>query len=868
MLKITFGLDFTHYKENTINRRITRRMVINKTENLKTYVDCLRSNPTELQGLFDDLLIGVTSFFREPKTFAALKETVLPELAKEKSLSTPLRIWVPGCSTGEEVYSLGIIIQEFLEENNIVDVHVQIFGTDANEKNIDRARQAIYPKVIEDNVSENRLKRFFNKTNGNYQIIKTIREMCIFAKHDLTVDPPFSSLSLIMCRNVLIYFDSFLHERVLPVFHYGLKQEGFLVLGESESVGKFQYLFDPIMPKSPLYKKKKTQPQVTLVTEPSVHYTTIKSVKTAEKTDKLTLLKDEVDHLLLEQYIPATLLISDNLEVLFLRGQVDSYLTHEPGIASLNINRIVRKELRPIVQTAIYRVRKENTPITETTQFEQKKQPKTVELQVKPLTLSGYKERFFLITFRETLSQTYLSTQAQTTLTPAEIERIKDRQIRELKEDLEATKQSLQTIVESHEATNEELRLAMEESQSSNEELQSINEELETAKEEMQSSNEELHTLNEELKNRNQDLTQVNDDLVNLISNIDTSILIVDNNFKIRRFTAPAQELLKITLSNRGHTITDILTGVQIQNLENLLQDVTTKLVSVKQEVSGNNNHFYEMRIRPYLTSEKKIDGAVLSFVDITERKLLENAQLQYTDNLETQIKEQANKIVQSERLAAIGETAGMVGHDIRNPLQAIISELYLAKSDLTNLPDGEEKKNLQDSILFIENQISYIKKIVTDLQDYAKILQPNLVEVNICQIITETLKTLNFPANVQTGIICDQNIPKLKADPTFLRRIVTNLTSNAIQAMPNGGKLTVNVFTKDKQTLLTVEDTGVGMSEETKKKVFQPLFTTKAKGQGFGLVVIKRMTEALGGTISFESQEGKGTKFTVSLPV
>ncbi len=216
MLKSSYGIDFTHYKESTVNRRITRRMVINNAKNITAYIEYLRSTPNERKALFDDLLIGVTSFFREPQTFTALKEKVLPELVKNRSLNQPMRIWVLGCSTGEEVYSIAIAIQEFLEENDIFDIQIQIFGTDANGKAIEKARQGIYPKTIEDNVSENRLKRFFTKNNGNYQIIKPIRDMCVFAKHDITVDPPFSNLDIIMCRNVLIYFDGFLHEKVLP----------------------------------------------------------------------------------------------------------------------------------------------------------------------------------------------------------------------------------------------------------------------------------------------------------------------------------------------------------------------------------------------------------------------------------------------------------------------------------------------------------------------------------------------------------------------------------------------------------------------------------------------------------------------------
>ena len=548
MLKTAFGVDFTHYKETTINRRMARRMVINKIENEKEYVTFLRANPNELNALFDDLLIGVTSFFREPDTFEALKENVFPELIKYRSPNESIRVWVPGCSTGEEVYSLAIAIQEFLEEKAITNLRVQIFGTDANEKNIDKARQGVYPKTIEDKVSDSRLKRFFNRQNGNYQITKLIRDMCIFAKQDITSDPPFSNLDLIVCRNVLIYFDSLLHERVFSIFHYGLKDNRFLVIGESESIGKFNYLFEPVTTKGLIFRKKRAQPQAFLHPETFIPYSFTKKIaKQPEKPNSMVLLKEEVDRLLIAEYVPATLLVNNNLEVLVFRGQVDPYLTHESGIASFNLTKIIRKELRTDVQTAIYRARKENKDLKETVQFKHEGQQKTVTIKVKPLKTVDYEEPFFLITFEEKNSHSHQI--AESTTAPAEKESAEYRQIQELKADLESTKQSLQTIIEVQEATNEELRSTMEEAQSSNEELQSTNEELETAKEELQSGNEELQTLNEELKNRNQALGRLNDDLANLQTNIDASVVIVDSDLKIRRFTASAQELLKISPS-------------------------------------------------------------------------------------------------------------------------------------------------------------------------------------------------------------------------------------------------------------------------------------------------------------------------------
>ena len=466
------------------------------------------------------------------------------------------------------------------------------------------------------------------------------------------------------------------------------------------------------------------------------------------------------------------------------------------------------------------------------------------------------------------LAAAHLRKTIELTASPKGREDVKDSQIRQLKEELDSSKQSLKTIVENQEATNEELRSAMEEVQSSNEELQSTNEELETAKEELQSGNEELTTLNDELKNRNQTLGRLNDDLANLQTNIDVAVVIVDYDLNIRRFTASAQELLKISPSDVGWSITNVNPGVPVEDLEKTIIDVITKLTVVCREVGGVKDRWYEMQVRPYLTSEEKIDGAVISFVDITERRLLEKERVSHTLNLESQVKEQAGKIVQSERMAAIGQTAGMVGHDLRNPLQTISGEVYLAKNELQALLDSEQKMNIIESMDAIEEQINYMDKIVSDLQAFVRPVDVHKQEVNLKKLIIGVLAQINIPKNVETNIKIDDALAA-DADPQLLKRVFINLVTNAVQAMPKGGELAIKAQDSGQgQVKIVVEDTGEGISDEIKPKIFTPLFTTKPKGQGFGLAVCKRVIEAQGGTISFESQVGKGTAFTMSLPL
>ncbi len=843
MLKAAFNVDFSHYKETVVNRRVNRRMVINNMEKMADYVEFLRNHPNELEALFNDMLIGVTSFFREPETFAVLKENVFPELLKKRSSKDPIRVWVPGCSTGEEAYSFAIAIQEYLDENSL-NFQVQIFGTDVNERNVEKARQGIYPKTIENDVGENRLRRFFIVNNGYFQIAKPIRDMCVFAKQDITADPPFSNLDLASCRNMLIYFDEYLHERIIHTLHYALKLGGFLVLGASESIGQFTSLFDSVNKRGVIYIKKRAQPSIPFGLQTSASFSSLKSEKSVEKKDALSVLRDEVDRLLITEYVPASLLVNNDLDVLVFRGNVSHYISPESGLASLNLTKIIRKELRPEITSVIYRARKENKPVKENAvQFDYAGERKTINIQVVPLRAPQYDEPFFLLLFedvssaakflRQTMESSYISEGQETA---------KERQNRELREELDSTKQTLQRIIETQEATNEELRTTMEEAQSSNEELQSTNEELETAKEELQSSNEELKTLNDELKNRNQTLAEVNDDLANLNRNVDPAVIMVDKNLRIRLFSPSAQTILNVSASEIGLPLPNIKLGINIENLEKEISEVISKLHPVTKEVRDAKGRFYDMRIRPYITQDDRISGAIISFLDIDDLR-------------------------RYQRLANIGETAGMVGHDIRNPLQAITSDLYLINDELKAMPQGKSREAMEESLESIGQNIVYIDKIVSDLQDYTRPIRPTIQEINFSELIKIILAKTNIPKNILTQINIDENLV-LKADSSYVKRVLTNLIVNAMQAMPNGGTLTIKAVANSDRLSISVEDTGVGIPEEVKPNLFKPLFTTKSKGQGLGLAVVKRLVEGLNGKVSFVSQEGNGTKFTIDLPL
>lgn len=828
LLKASFGVNFANYKPATTNRRISRRMVISKIETAQEYVAHLKTNPNELQSLFDDLLISVTSFFREPQTFEVLTEKVLPTLLEKKQNNQPIRIWIPGCSTGEEAYSVAIQIEEYLEEKNIADIVVQVFGSDVNPKNVEKARKAQYLKTIENNVSKTRLQRFFTPINGSYQVNKQIREMCIFAKHDLTKDPPFSNLDLIVCRNVLIYFDTQLQEKILPMFHYGLKPNGYLVLGESESIGKFTYLFETLEKRGVLFQKKLGLNRVDLQLEMSTQYPIGNYVKPASKIDPLTILRDTIDELLITEHVPASLVLNTNLDILIFRGKVDPYLSVDAGFASFNVSKIVRKELRPTLQTAVYKSKKESKTIRETVRLVQDKKTSIIQIQVTPIETSKIAERFFLVKFEETANRKRIAKKESQTPEDIDSQNAKDEQNKELSNNLESTRQTLQAVIEQQEATNEELRSSMEEVQSSNEEMMSTNEELATAKEELQSTNEELTTLNDELKNRNLSLSVLNDDLANLMGNIDTAVVILDNEFRIRRFNSSAESLLRLVPSDVGVLITGIRLGIPIDGFAKVLESAFN-LEVVREEIKTGTGHWYQMRTKPYLTEEKKAAGLVISFSDITEIK-----------NLEDKL-----KVISS-----------FTRHDVRNKLVAVNGNIYLARK----LAKGQPK--IEKQLDSIPETLAKIDRIFDVSKVYENIGSLKLEVVDVGKSVKDAVSLF---ADFKGAKIINEVIGfKVLAD-LMLSTIFGNLIDNTLKY---GVKTTqIRVYTEqqpDGSTNLIYEDDGEGIRTEDKVRLFEKGY---GKGTGLGLFLIKRCCDLYGWNIIENGEHGKGARFVIEIP-
>lgn len=620
LLRSAKHVDFSHYKPNTIKRRIKRRMVVHRLQNLDQYIALLQENRQELDALYQNILIHVTGFFRDPDNFEALKKTVFPEILKNHSPHVPIRIWVPGCSTGEEVYSLAISLLEFLGERSN-GTEIQIFATDVNENALEKARLGIYAENTTESVSAGRLRRFFVKAPSGHQINKSIREMAIFARQDITKDPPFSKLDLISCRNLLIYLDSVLQRKVLPMLHYALRPNGYLFLGSSESIGLFAEHFELIDRKHKIYAKKPTSPRLpvdfprredwagmvaegSMATEPAVVFD----------------VQREAERVLLARYVPAGVVINSDMEILHFRGRTGKYLEPAPGLASLSLPKMAREGLAVDLRTAVQKARRDDAPARRSSvPFRYDDRYQEVDLEVIPIKGPGAQERYFMVLFTEPPKlkaskgkQTHARTQRFT----------ESREVAHLKDELAQTKSALQSIIEEQETTNEELKSANEEVLSANEELQSTNEELETAKEELQSTNEELTTLNEELQNRNTELSDANNDLVNLLSSVSLPILMLGNDLRIRRATPAAEKLLNLIGSDIGKPISDIKPNLDLSRFGDLvLESIDT--VSVKElEVQDREGHWYSMRVRPYKTLDNRIDGALVVWLDVHSLKL------------------------------------------------------------------------------------------------------------------------------------------------------------------------------------------------------------------------------------------------------
>ncbi len=614
LLRNQTGHDFSLYKQNTILRRVERRMSISQLDSVPNYIRLLQENPAEIENLFRELLIGVTNFFRDPESFEKLKK-ILTDLVKSKPENGKIRIWVPGCSTGEEAYSIAIVLRECMNKEQ-KNLNVQIFATDIDSDAIDIARTGSY-SGIESDVGKERLKRFFTSDGNTFNIRKEIREMIVFAPQSVIKDPPFTKLDLISCRNLLIYFNAELQKKVIPIFHYSLLQNGILFLGTSETIGGFVDLFSMLDKKWKFYKRRESIYSV----QPFIEFPVAQSIgKTFETTMKISEVRNISqlgEKVILQNYSPNCVIINGAGEIVYIHGRTGKYIELTNGEAKMNIIEMAREGLQQELSVSIRKVLAGNKPIT-TEGIKIKPNGSTIfiNLTVKPIKEPAEMKGYLLIIFEDMKIEKKMPASKKN-----HYDKKSEKVIKELEHELKVTKENLRSTIEELETSNEELKSTNEEMQSTNEEMQSSNEEMETSKEELQSLNEELITVNTELQNKNDELSSINNDMKNLLDNINIPTIFLDNNLHIKRFTHHATKIVNLISSDIGRPVNHIATNLKYEKLVEDAKEVLRTLVFKEVELQTNDGIWFQMRILPYRTLNNVIDGVVITFSNIDKIK-------------------------------------------------------------------------------------------------------------------------------------------------------------------------------------------------------------------------------------------------------
>jgi two-component system, chemotaxis family, CheB/CheR fusion protein len=889
LLKAASGSDFAAYKKTTLRRRIARRMFVNRSETLEAYAQRLEGDTSEIHALYQDCLITVTSFFRDPAVFEALREQVFPVLLENRAPDVPVRVWVPGCATGEEVYSIAIGLLERAGELSR-NPSLQIFATDLSESALEKARAGLYPESIAQDVSAKRLQRFFAKVDGGYQISKTVRDACVFARHDLAKDPPFSRMDLISCRNVIIYMEPQLQERVLATFHYALNPGGFLVLGTSESVGASSAFLVPLDEKRRIYSHRKTAGPARLpVAATTVAQEPANAAPLALRTAVAPGIPAEADQVLLGRYAPASVVVDEGLDILEFRGDTQPFLEHGRGQASLNLIRMARKGLLLELRQTIQEARKTNAPSRkEGLRIRYRGQLRDVNLEVLPL--KGAAEHCLLVVF-ETLSGPRRAAERPASSKGRAVA-AGNRESARLRQELVQAAEALRKVMEEHEAALEELQSSNEEAVSSNEELQSVNEELQTAKEEVQSANAELATLNRELKERNVQLGQANDALTRsgeeiqraldfanaIVSTVRGPLLIMDGELRVVKanrayydtFAARPEETEGRLLYEMGDSQWNF-PSLRTALGEVLPKDSAFEGFEVEREFPGIGRRTMVLNARRLRNERRGSERILLAIEDRTDLKLAEQARdallvLEHSARTRAEAADQLKD-----------EFVATVSHELRGPLTAMVGWMHILNSG-----DARDPAVLANGLAAIARAIKAQSRLVADLLDHSRIvtgkLQISRRLVDLAAIAEAAVETLRPAAQAKDMLLelwRDPRAAIVLGDPDRLQQVLWNLVSNAVKFTPRGGRVQIWVGRVGTSVHLRITDTGQGIKESFLPHVFDRFRQAEGSerrrqpGLGLGLAIVRQLVELHGGTVEVQSAgESLGSTFTVVLPI
>ncbi len=848
LLRNATSHDFALYKRGTVIRRIERRMAMAGIREGDGYLAQLAGNRSELESLANDLLINVTRFFRDAEIFELLKNRIVPELVRAQPADHPIRIWVAGCSTGEEPYSIAMLVLEEIAEQQR-NLLLQVFATDIDADAIKFAREGLYPGSIEADVVPARLARFFIKEGEGYRVTRDLRAVLILSVHDLATDPPFSRLDLISCRNLLIYLRSEVQEKILRLFHFALRERGVLVLGPSESVGNVNENFEPIFKKQRVYRHTGlARPGESGFSLVSGEPTRGLSLRPITRTRVPTNFREIAHGLLLDTYAPASVLLNRQHQGVYYFGPVDSYLRMPQGLASQDLLASLREGLRPVVRKVLEQA-SQSEGETITLAGRMKRNGSNVAVTVKARLVKGDGQELLLLSF---LDAAKLTSEPAFELPP------EPSRIAQVEQELDVTRKDLDIAIRDRETAEEEIKAINEEAMSMNEEFQTTKEELETSKEELQSLNEELMGMNSQLQETVQENLTIANDLENILNSTLVATLFLDTEFKIRFFTPAAKSLFSIIASDIGRPLSDLAQHFADGNLFADTQTVLANLGPLTREYVAKNGAWYTCRILPYRTKDNRIEGVVITFVDITERKRLEEAW--NTARLQA---ERAN-LGKSRFLAA-------ASHDLRQPLQTLgLLQAVLAMKI--------KDKELLEIVALCEESLAAMSGMLNTLLDInqleAGVIRPEFIDFPINQLL-EQLKT-EFAYNMQNHGLGWRVLPcrlTVRSDIRLLEQMVRNLLSNAVKYTKNG-RILLGCRRQGNRLRIEVWDTGPGIPEGQLRAIFREFHQLdnpvreQDKGLGLGLAIVQRIGDLLGHTVNVRSRVDSGSVFSIEVPL
>jgi two-component system CheB/CheR fusion protein len=847
-LRVRTDRDFSRYKRSTVLRRIARRMQLNYIEDLAHYVERLRERPEEVRALADDLLITVTHFFRDPEVFERLSKVEMARLFAKRGPPDSVRAWSVGCATGEEAYSLAILLVEEAAKQE-APPHIQVFASDLHSQSLERAREGFYPGDITTDVSAERLRRFFQQENGGYRIRKEIRDLVVFARHNLLADPPFSRLDLISCRNLLIYLEREVQQDVIELFHYALNPDGTLLLGSAESVDASD-LFRAEDKRLCFFRKRNVQPRESRL--PVFPLTRTRfgdngGVRGAQSPSPIVY--GNLHQRMVEKYAPPSILIGGDNTILHLSEHAGRYLVPPGGEPTQSAVKMVREELRIELQAALHHAREkkeifDSKPIP--VQFNG--HPSPVVLHVRPSRESD-EDGFVLVIFEE------CEPHVQGEAIPADPKETESLQVRHLEGELIAARQRLQAIIEEYETNKEEMKASNEEMQSTNEELRSTMEELETSKEELQSINEELQTVNQQNRHKVEELAQLSSDLQNLFVATDIATLFLDREMRILRFTPKLGDLFNIRTTDRGRLISDLTHRLGHSGVIEDAQSVLTHLVPIERELQDNAGRWYLTRMHPYRSNNDRIEGVVVTFIDITDRK------------------EAEAELARVSRTLMVGELATSIAHEVNQPLAGVVTN---AEAGLRWL-DGKVANidEVKNSLALIVRDGNRASAVIRRVRDFVKSERNGSTPLDLREIIRETVAFVQFDLEknqIALTLAFPDHVPMVHGDRVQLEQVILNLIVNACEAMASvkdrQRDLRISIEESADQTVaVSIRDSGVGIDPQHIDKVYDAFFTTKPSGIGMGLSISRSIVEAHGGRISLIPNAGPGITAQLSLP-